>query len=141
MMFIRRTIRVVTLLLLALSLSTIANAWVPITHHFKINGVHLHGNSQPPCSSSSSQLFQAATSPQDDDDDDTGWEDDPVTSSNESFQERSGSSSIPSGRNEPTRDLFIPIFAIVAIVGLVGSYGYEMMRLASRGELYLPWSN
>ena len=140
-MFIRRTIRVVTLLLLALLLSTVTNAWVPIPHHFKINGVQLHGNSRPPCSSSSFKLFHAATSPPDDDDNDTGWDDDPVTSSNESFQERSGSSNIPSGRNEPQRDLFIPIFAIVAIVGLFGSYGYEMMRLASRGELYLPWSN
>ena len=37
------------------------------------------------------------------------------------------------------RDLFIPIFAIVSLMGLFGSYGYEMVRLYSRGELYLPW--
>mmetsp|Transcript_19672 Transcript_19672/g.48361 ORF Transcript_19672/g.48361 Transcript_19672/m.48361 type:complete len:153 (-) Transcript_19672:766-1224(-) len=42
---------------------------------------------------------------------------------------------------EGERDLFIPIFAIVSLLGLFGSYGYEMMRLASRGELYLPWNN
>ena len=42
---------------------------------------------------------------------------------------------------EPERDLFIPIFAIVSLIGLFGSYGYEMARLASRGELYLPWNN
>jgi hypothetical protein len=58
--------------------------------------------------------------------------------SKEPFQERN---SIAPGRNEPERDIFIPIFAIAAILGLFGSYGYEMMRLASRGELYLPWSN
>jgi hypothetical protein len=37
------------------------------------------------------------------------------------------------------RDLFIPIFAVVSLLGLFGSYGYETLRLASRGELYLPW--
>ena len=39
------------------------------------------------------------------------------------------------------RDLFIPIFALVSLAGLFGAYGYEMVRLASRGELYLPWNN
>ena len=39
----------------------------------------------------------------------------------------------------PERDLFIPIFALVSLGGLFGSYGYEMLRLYSRGELYLPW--
>ena len=37
------------------------------------------------------------------------------------------------------RDLFIPIFTLVAVVGFTGLYGYEMLRLYSRGELYLPW--
>jgi hypothetical protein len=41
----------------------------------------------------------------------------------------------------PERDLFIPIFAIVSLMGLFGTYAYEMARLASRGELYLPWDN
>ena len=36
------------------------------------------------------------------------------------------------------RDLFIPIFAVVSLVGLFGAYGYEMLRLYSQGELYLP---
>lgn len=45
------------------------------------------------------------------------------------------------GTEEQERDLFIPIFAVVAILGLFGSYGYEMVRLASRGELYLPWDS
>jgi hypothetical protein len=39
------------------------------------------------------------------------------------------------------RDLFIPVFALVSLAGLFGAYGYEMLRLASRGELYLPWQN
>jgi hypothetical protein len=42
---------------------------------------------------------------------------------------------------EQERDLFIPIFALVSLAGLFGAYGYEMLRLASRGELYLPWNN
>mmetsp|Transcript_41526 Transcript_41526/g.99507 ORF Transcript_41526/g.99507 Transcript_41526/m.99507 type:complete len:316 (+) Transcript_41526:18-965(+) len=40
---------------------------------------------------------------------------------------------------EQERDLFIPVFAVVSLMGLFGSYGYEMLRLYSRGELYLPW--
>jgi hypothetical protein len=133
----RGTIRVAPLLpLVAFLLISFANAWIPVTHHFKIKCLQLHGDSP----TSSSELFFAAASPDDKGDDDTGWEDEPMPMVNKPFQERT-ISSIPSGsRNEPQRDLFIPIFAIVAIVGLLGSYGYEMMRLASRGELYLPWS-
>jgi hypothetical protein len=37
------------------------------------------------------------------------------------------------------RDLFIPIMAVVSLAGLFGAYGYETLRLASRGELYLPF--
>jgi hypothetical protein len=40
---------------------------------------------------------------------------------------------------EPDRDLFIPIFTLVSLTGLVGAYGYEMARLYSQGQLYLPW--
>ena len=45
----------------------------------------------------------------------------------------------PQDNDPPERDLFIPIFALVSLGGLFGSYGYEMLRLYSRGELYLPW--
>lgn len=38
-------------------------------------------------------------------------------------------------------DLFIPIFAIISIVGFSGLYLYETLRLYSKGELYLPWSS
>lgn len=54
---------------------------------------------------------------------------------------KNASSRNQSAPEEGERDLFIPIFAIVSLLGLFGSYGYEMMRLASRGELYLPWNN
>ena len=40
--------------------------------------------------------------------------------------------------NEQERDLFIPLFALVSLAGLMGAYGYETLRLAARGELYLP---
>jgi len=46
-----------------------------------------------------------------------------------------------SSRSGADRDLFIPIFAVVSLAGLFGAYGYEMLRLQSRGELYLPWNN
>ena len=38
------------------------------------------------------------------------------------------------------RDMFIPIFSLVSLAGLFGAYGYEMVRLYLRGELYLPWN-
>uniref|UniRef100_A0A7S3DVR7 Transmembrane protein n=1 Tax=Entomoneis paludosa TaxID=265537 RepID=A0A7S3DVR7_9STRA len=40
---------------------------------------------------------------------------------------------------EEERDLFIPIFTAVSLAGLFGAYGYEMIRLYLRGELYLPF--
>jgi hypothetical protein len=39
------------------------------------------------------------------------------------------------------RNLFIPIFALVSLLGLFGSYTYELLRLQARGELYLPWDS
>jgi hypothetical protein len=39
------------------------------------------------------------------------------------------------------RDLFIPAVTLVSVVGFAGLYGYEMLRLHSRGELYLPWES
>ena len=89
----------------------------------------------------------------DDNEDDDGW----GVPSSKSDQERelaalqaeraersAPASSAASNRasqdnDPPERDLFIPIFALVSLGGLFGSYGYEMLRLYSRGELYLPW--
>ncbi|CAB9519188.1 expressed unknown protein [Seminavis robusta] len=39
---------------------------------------------------------------------------------------------------EPERDLFIPIFTLVSVVGFGGLYAYETLRLYLNGELYLP---
>ena len=49
------------------------------------------------------------------------------------------SSSSTSFEEPPERDMFIPIMAVVSLLGLFGAYGYETLRLASRGELYLPF--
>jgi hypothetical protein len=54
-------------------------------------------------------------------------------------QERKSSQEQQQQQQPAERDLFIPIFAIVSLLGLFGSYAYEMVRLNSRGELYLPW--
>lgn len=92
-----------------------------------------------------------ATSLDDDEDDDDGWGS--PSPSSKVDQERelaalqaerssasSQSRSVRQANDEPPeRDLFIPIFALVSLAGLFGSYGYEMLRLYSRGELYLPW--
>ena len=47
----------------------------------------------------------------------------------------------PSSSDEPERDAFIPIFALISLMGLFGSYGFEMLRLYNKGELYLPWNS
>lgn len=66
-----------------------------------------------------------------------------------SKQSRQGSSSSGSvnssgannGGGGGERDLFIPIVTLVSVIGFTGLYGYDMLRLYSRGELYLPWEN
>jgi hypothetical protein len=76
----------------------------------------------------STPLFQYLPEEQDTQDGD-GWDD--------LHQEQKALSTTG---EETERDLFIPIFAVVSLVGLFGSYAYEIIRLASRGELYFPWS-
>ena len=84
------------------------------------------------------------------DDDDDGWGTD---TNDESLSIEKGSKIVqnlktppPSrsfsteGKDQP-RDLFIPGFALLSLVLLFGSYGYEMIRLNSEGQLYLPWQN
>jgi cobalamin biosynthesis Mg chelatase CobN len=56
--------------------------------------------------------------------------------SNPSSNNVNSNSSVNNASEE--RDLFIPIFAVISLAGLFGAYGYEMFRLYSRGELYLP---
>jgi len=57
-------------------------------------------------------------------------------------QNKSTQSSSPTDTSESKeRDLFIPIFTLVSVIGFSGLYGYEMLRLYSKGELYLPWNN
>eukprot|EP00980_Cylindrotheca_fusiformis_P011387 scaffold2638_cov114-Cylindrotheca_fusiformis.AAC.15 len=95
----------------------------------------------------SMRLLTIATLANDDDDDGWGTSDmlEEKTEELRSLQ-TSRSSSVGrsnSSNSEPSeeqRDLFIPIFAVVSLLGLFGTYGYEMARLASRGELYLPWN-
>ena len=85
---------------------------------------------------------------------DDGWGDDEPSATGGTVQERelaalrsqmaqkqepAFQNSNISRNEEPERDLFIPIFAVVSLAGLFGAYGYEMLRLYSRGELYLPW--
>ncbi|KAL7529689.1 hypothetical protein ACHAXR_003098 [Thalassiosira sp. AJA248-18] len=53
----------------------------------------------------------------------------------------SGNPSSGANNNGGEKDLFIPIVTIVSVMGFTGLYGYEMLRLYSRGELYLPWEN
>ena len=78
------------------------------------------------------------------DSDDDGWETDPSTVSTTDMQ-RQPSPTVPSMHPVPATDrdddgdLFIPIFTLVSISGLLGAYGYEMIRLYLRGELYLPF--
>ena len=89
------------------------------------------------------------------DDDDDGWIDDTSTDNGKGTLEKDAllkrsakdqrrDQSIQSPPREAEteeRDLFIPIFTLVSLAGLFGAYGYEMLRLYLRGELYLPWNS
>ncbi len=96
------------------------------------------------------------SSPEDYDDDDDGWgspaavgesnfdRDQKVRELRSLREEASNQVASPSpspreASDPAERDLFIPIMAIVSLAGLFGAYGYETLRLASRGELYLPF--
>jgi hypothetical protein len=43
------------------------------------------------------------------------------------------------GARDKSPDMFIPVFATVAILGFVGIYAYETARLYFAGELYVPF--
>lgn len=88
----------------------------------------------------------------DESEEDDGWDDDTATTEKYSkkasqlqelkalrLQSASAPEPLSAESTEPERDLFIPIFALVSLAGLFGAYGYEMLRLYSRGELYLPF--
>ena len=90
----------------------------------------------------------------DNDDEDDGWgnsdDDDDDNGGSSPVIAQTGNQPIPKSEEQSRvvtekqsapeeRDLFIPIFSLVSLAGLFGSYGYEMLRLYSRGELYLPW--
>jgi hypothetical protein len=105
------------------------------------------------------QLFLLSnTNEADNDSNDDGWDDtkDNGTNSNNNNdmvktterttiaslqqQQQQQQQELKRKNREPEPDLFIPIFTLVSIVGFVGAYGYETLRLALRGELYLPWN-
>ena len=103
---------------------------------------------QPPSPVTRSVLHLAIGG--DNDDCDDGWEEtidivsETIPAELRSLQEQrrqdqKGRTSNQGQKSE--RDLFIPIVSIVSLTGLVGAYGYEMIRLYLRGELYLPWNN
>lgn len=83
-------------------------------------------------------LFKSTLDNDGDDDDDDGWGEEGQDIPEELARIQASPSKVT--QQKPERDLFIPIFAVVSLLGLFGSYGYEMMRLSSRGELYLPWN-
>mmetsp|Transcript_5901 Transcript_5901/g.8378 ORF Transcript_5901/g.8378 Transcript_5901/m.8378 type:complete len:163 (+) Transcript_5901:92-580(+) len=103
-------------------------------------------------------VMQAAESEQEEDD---GWGDSVSTTTASSSDRISKSQELASLQNDMAmkqqnkstqsspsadmseskeRDLFIPIFTLVSVIGFSGLYGYEMLRLYSKGELYLPWN-
>ena len=51
----------------------------------------------------------------------------------------SPSTSNNNGSGSGERDLFIPVVTLISVIGFSSLYGYEMLRLYARGELYLPW--
>ncbi len=117
---------------------------------------YLHGNDNP-C-----RIYLMEWDGADDmDNDDNGWDDEVGEDNSESPLDRKSdrgrelamlrealainrggqrsfdSGAVKGGGDE--KDLFIPIVTLVSVIGFTGLYGYEMLRLYSRGELYLPW--
>jgi hypothetical protein len=102
---------------------------------------------------SKSSLVRTQALENDDEDDGWGNDDDNGSSSSTSSPATAQKGKQPTSNSrvstekrrsapkEQERDLFIPIFSLVSLAGLFGSYGYEMLRLYSRGELYLPWDH
>lgn len=80
-----------------------------------------------------------ATPDENDDDDDDGWDD--TTELDFLRGQRTQSIAEQKQQQQQERDLFIPIVSLVSLAGLFGTYAYEMLRLYSRGELYLPWEH
>ena len=68
-------------------------------------------------------------------------EDDDEWGSETSIEQSNNVVDASNSNTEPERDLFIPIFTLVSLVGFFGAYAYETFRLYSQGELYLPWDN
>lgn len=152
-----KTMALLQLLLLSLGWTTtkITEAFVPIkttrATSTKCRGIKTVGTTYR--TTTATKLFSQ------DEDEDDGWgtaENDGTTASpsssietdrkvNEvrSLREQASSTtstnSNSSGAAAEERDLFIPIMAVVSLAGLFGAYGYETLRLASRGELYLPF--
>lgn len=51
----------------------------------------------------------------------------------------SSKSSMSNKEGNNDRDIFIPAFTALSLLALFGTYGYETLRLYSRGEFYSPW--
>lgn len=132
-------------ILFVLSIVHACHAWIVVD---RSAGMHPHSFTVQSTILPRTLLREAAS---DADDDDDGWGTSPSrvetkTSELMQLQKERRSSSLELQKSsaqrrgsETERDLFIPIFSIVSLAGLFGSYGYEMLRLYSRGELYLPW--
>mmetsp|Transcript_13341 Transcript_13341/g.27071 ORF Transcript_13341/g.27071 Transcript_13341/m.27071 type:complete len:160 (+) Transcript_13341:90-569(+) len=154
---------------LIFQLAALLSAIISCAHAFSLDtsrsAKHVRAIHQQGCRTMVSQrltsriVMQAAESEQEEDD---GWGDSVSTTATSSSdrisksqelanlqndmamkqQNKSTQSSSPTDTSESKeRDLFIPIFTLVSVIGFSGLYGYEMLRLYSKGELYLPWNN
>jgi hypothetical protein len=104
-----------------------------------------------PCHWDTTPPFSLVRMKPGDEEEDDGWgtndeEDNDDKSTGMKNVMKSSPPTVQQGNNqpanqEPERDFFIPIFSLVSLAGLFGSYAYEMLRLNSRGELYLPWDH
>lgn len=126
-------VRINLLLLLLLLGVSISNAWVVLPNTVAATTSRRAASRSSGRTSIKNLPLQSVQLYSNKDDDD-GWDDD---------ESSVLTPIVPPKEVQPKKDpdMFIPIFSLVSILGLFGSYGYEMMRLASRGELYLPWNN
>ncbi len=91
----------------------------------------LHSTTTSPCK----PLFEKSNL-----DGDDGWDTETKTRDAQNLNgiERNRKQTITKN-DDSERDLFVPIFSIVSLMLLFGTYGYETLRLYNEGELYSPW--
>lgn len=137
-----RTLRMVLLLLPLLLLSDAVKAFVVERRARQSTLLSRSNNNRRTTQTIESLVvcLQAEKKENAEQDEDDGWGfdvDDQLVAQAE--KEMKSEAAATNAAADQERDLFIPLVALISIIGFGGLYGYEMLRLYFAGELYLPF--